>query len=234
MPPTEPDTKPTKPTKPPTGDAGGGRTTPPTTAPAAAPPATSTIPTTAPGFPDPTIMAQPERDPRDPSPNPMPRGARADDAVSPAGIPLEQRVLESMRGLDVFQEEIRGQIREIQVQLAELGDRRGNAMAAAPAPPKPDARGKLLAHIAVHENDSPEDIVERVREVRRGKVPLGMAKRFRTTARINAITTGSDVWPMAKRLKESSLPLGFEFDADEMPEAARQHFFEAGAIEAIE
>src|SRR5262245_57004085 len=102
--PTEPD-KP-KPHKPPTGDAGGGRTTPSSTA----PPATSTIPTTAPGFPDPAIMAQPDRDPRDPSPNPMPRGARADDAVSPAGIPLEQRVMESMRGFDAFQQDIRDQI----------------------------------------------------------------------------------------------------------------------------
>lgn len=157
-----------------------------------------------------------------------PGAASSPDTAAPApgtGAALEEELRRKLAGFDALQAELRGKLRELDEKLG---------LAPEAVTPKADSPGKLLGHVPVYANDNPEDVLERAREMRRGNIPVHMAKRFRTTARINAITTGENPWPLAKRIKEPALPLGFEFGADEMPMEERAAFFEAGAIEAIE
>lgn len=132
-----------------------------------------------------------------------------------------------LASLGELEDELRAKMRDVDAKL-------GLTTSKPDMPSRPVGRGKQLGLVPVYENDTQEDFIERAREVRKGKIPVARARRFKTTARITAVMNGDGAWPMASRLKEAALPLGFEFDADEMPLAERQAYFEAEAIEPIE
>lgn len=211
MPPPDPATPPKKKT----GDDVATRS--PATSPA-------TAPTTTPGFPDPAIMADPLRGPRDGSPNNLPPGGHV-ATFETSNEDLDALLRRRLEGIGELEQVMREKMRELDVKLG---------IAAEEEPAKVEGPGKLLGHVPVYANDTMEHVIERARGLRRGNIPVSMARRFRTAARINAVMNGEGAWPMAKRLKEAALPLGFEFDAEEMPLNERVAFFEAGAIEAIE
>lgn len=85
---------------------------------------------------------------------------------------------------------------------------------------------RLLGTIPVYLQDSPDDVTARARALFAGQIPADRAKRFRTDAHF---TAGAD-WPLAKRMKTRAIPLGTEFDADEVPPEERVELAAAGAL----
>lgn len=87
----------------------------------------------------------------------------------------------------------------------------------------------LLGKIDVFDVDSPEDVLERAKAVRAGRIPIAMAKRFKSDARILAPVDS----PLAKRLGKRDVPLGTEIGRDELPPQHINDLYSAGALIAI-
>lgn len=90
---------------------------------------------------------------------------------------------------------------------------------------------RQLGQIPVYDIDQPEDVLERAKAVRAGKVPASLAKLFRTDARLRA--------PRGSKLSERlgarngnaiDVPLGTEVKRDELPAEDIETWVEQGAL----
>lgn len=91
-----------------------------------------------------------------------------------------------------------------------------------------EARGpaKLLGKIDLYDIDDPDDVLERAKAVRAGRVPASIAKRWKTDAHYRAPIDSA----LAKRLGTREVPIGTEFDREELPELTIDALNAAGAI----
>lgn len=95
------------------------------------------------------------------------------------------------------------------------------------------ARGtpKLLGKVDVFDTDEPEDVLERAKAVRAGKVPVAVAKVFRTDAMIRAPAGSALAGRLgAKKDAPAPVPLGTEFKRGEVPDASIDAWYAAAAI----
>lgn len=127
------------------------------------------------------------------------------------------------------------------VQLAEFVERRAQAERIERAreeelEQKRASRGpaKRLGQIDVYDTDEPEDVLERAKAVRAGKIPASVAKVFKSEARIRA-PKGSK---LAQRLGARDgaavdVPLGTEIQRGEVPDTSIDAWSQAGAIVPI-
>lgn len=88
---------------------------------------------------------------------------------------------------------------------------------------------KPLGQIIIFDLDSPEDVLERATAVRRGQIPVDRARRFKTDAHCRVPKSSA----LAKRMKDTAIPVGVEFARDELHEDDLAGLFSAGAIVAI-
>lgn len=99
---------------------------------------------------------------------------------------------------------------------------------------------KLLGKIDVYDTDAPEDVLERAQQIRAGRIPVSLARKFRTNAHLRApagsklaLRFGGKPAEPGKPADPMKIPLRTEFDVAEMPRESIEHFYSVGAISPI-
>lgn len=116
--------------------------------------------------------------------------------------------------------------REEQLERARAEERAKNRAAKTP---------KHLGKIDVYDTDEPEDVLARASAIRAGKIPASAAKRFRTDARLRAPRGSGLAHRLGARDAHTNIdvPLGTEFDREEVPAASIDAWAAVGGIVPI-
>lgn len=119
----------------------------------------------------------------------------------------------------------RRRLDEIERQRADEADKKRAAKGPA----------TLLGRIDVYDIDTPEDVLERAKAIRAGKIPAKAARLFKTDARLRAPKGSKLALRLGAKNGEIAVdvPIGTQFERGEVPDASIDAWYEAGAIVPI-